>query len=195
MARSGQRRDRVRRRRRVTAGAAAKGSRGRRSAFDFDGVDGVEGVAGLDVVEVVEVVDGVGLPRLLELAGFLVFDDVVEDFAVVVVEDFAVVVVEDFAVDEPEDFAVVEPEDFAVVGVVDGLRVVAVVEDGPVVDGLEGDWDAAAGPVEFVVDADDEDAADWACVTWMLTWPSLESEFPSLATKLKASTSTPAGAW
>src|SRR5882672_8832009 len=114
----------------------------------------------------VVLVDVVGLPRLLVLAGFLAFH------VVVVVEGLPVVaVVEALAV-----VAVVE--DFHVVVVEEGLPVVAVVDDGPVV----------------VVD-DDGAAVAWACVTWMLRWPSLESVLPSLATKLKVSTSTPAGAW
>src|SRR5258708_33264722 len=75
------------RRLRVTAGAAASGSIGSSSAFE--------------VVLVVVV----GLPRLLELAGFLAFH------VVVVVEDLPVV-------------AVVEA--LPVVGVVDGFHVVAV---------------------------------------------------------------------
>ena len=103
---------------------------------------------------------------MLEPAGFLPLAAVVG-----VVEDFAVVAV---------------VEDFAVVDVV-ALRVVEV-EDGPVVD-VEALADD--GPVVVVEDAD----AAWAWVIWMLRWPSLESELPSLATKLKASTSTPAGAW
>ena len=40
-----------------------------------------------------------------------------------------------------------------------------------------------------------EGGAPWAWVIWMFRWPSFESALPSLATKLKASTSTPAGAW
>src|SRR5579872_3939756 len=80
----------------------------------------------------------------------------------------------------------------AEVGVVppDGFAVVAVEDFGAVVVVLVQDF----GAEEAVVVVDDADAA-WAWVIWMVTWPSLESEFPSLATKLKASTSTPAGAW
>ena len=118
--------------------------------------------------------DGGVFPRLLELGAFFgLLEDAPVGFPVEVVEVVEVV----------EDVVAV---DRAVVGGVDDRRVVEVV-DGDVVE----DDGPAAGPVVVVDDA----AVAWACVTWMLRWPSLESALPSLATKLKASTSTPAGAW
>jgi hypothetical protein len=117
-----------------------------------------------------ELPDGGGFPRLLELGAFFCFveEEEADVFPVVCeVDDFPVVVV--------------DADDLPVVAVVDDRRVVVVVEEA----GL------AEGPVVVV-----EEAADaWAWVIWMLRWPSLESELPSLATKLNASTSTPAGAW
>jgi len=163
------------RRLRVTVGAAARGSIGSSSAFE------------------VVLVDVVGLPRLLELVGFLAFHvvDVVEGFDVVaVVEALPVVVgVDDFHV-------VVVEEGLPVVGVVDDRCVVEVVDDEEelVVDELDDDVGDPTDDGPVVVE-DDDAAVAWACVTWMLRWPSLESELPSLATKLKVSTSTPAGAW
>src|SRR5579884_4273190 len=135
-----------RRRRRVMAGTAARGSSGTSTPLDFD-------FDGADVDFVVEDLPAAGaLPRLLEFGPFLPFPG-----------GGAV---------PPADFAVGPVEDFDVV--------VVLVQD--------------LGAVGAVVVVDDAEAA-WSCVIWMLTWPSLESELPSLATKLKASTSTPAGAW
>ena len=62
--------------------------------------------------------------------------------------------------------------------------------DDPLDDGLEPGAEEEDG---------DDDEASGACgccgwVIWMFRWPSLESALPSLATKLKVSTSTPAGA-
>lgn len=120
-----------------------------------------------------EVFDGGPFPRLFEPEDFFVLpededeDEEAEVFPVVAV-DFPVVAV--------------VLEERPVVVVVAGRRVVVVDDEEELPDD---------GPVVVVDDA----AEAWACVTWMLRWPSLESALPSLATKLKASTSTPAGGW
>jgi hypothetical protein len=123
--------------------------------------------------------DFVGLPRLLdELDCFFDFPD---DLPEVLPFESAV----------PE-VAVVEVVDSPpVVVVVEDLRVVAVV-GGAVVDGLDDESDPDDGAV-VAVDDDDEDGVA-ASVIWMRSSPSLESLFPSLATKLMVSTSTPDGA-
>jgi hypothetical protein len=133
------------RRHRLRTGAAASGSTGRSRAFE--GLDlAAAAVVGVVGAVVVVVVLGGGLPRLLELCGFLplVFAGVVEDFAD----------------DEPEDFAVVE--------VVDPLWFAGVPEDGPLAGPDEPAEDGVAAPADDgpVVVVDDAEAA-WACVIWM----------------------------
>jgi hypothetical protein len=66
------------------------------------------------------------------------------------------------------------------------------VVEGLVVDELESS-ESESGDVVAVVDEDDDDGAA-ASVIWMRSCPSLESEFPSVATNVKLSTSTPDGA-
>lgn len=117
-------------------------------------------------------------PRLLELGFF--------DF--VWAEDFPVVsVVDDLDVDAVVEELEVEPslvEDFAVVCVVD-LR-------------LFDDFPGSGGGCVVVVDGgcvvfvEDDDV--YLSVTSMLRCPSLDSELPSLTTKVKSSVSTPVGA-
>lgn len=99
-----------------------------------------------------------------------------------------------------------DEDDLSVDWDVDELSVEPEVEDLPVVwvvdDCLRAFDDCPGGPAGgAVVDVDAESVVDvvddpgyWS-VTWMLRCPSLESELPSLATKLKSSTSTPVGAW
>jgi hypothetical protein len=150
----------------IAGAAAATGISGKRKPLLFDLLD-----------------EDVGFPRLLELDCFFdfVWDDLLVD---VVVSDRPVVVVVD-------DFAVVEP--------VDGLRVVDVVDDEAelfVVVDVDEDELLVLDELDAVVadDEDDEDD-DVASVIWMSRCPSFDSEFPSLTTKLKPSTSTPDGAW
>jgi hypothetical protein len=119
--------------------------------------------------------DFAGLPRLFdELDCFFDFPDDLPDVLP----------------SELPEVAVVEVVDGPVVVVVEDLPVVVVVA-GPVVDGVDDESGSDGGAVVAVV-VDDEGVA--ASVIWIRSSPSLESEFPSLATKVKVSTSTPDGA-
>jgi hypothetical protein len=122
--------------------------------------------------------DFAGLPRLFdELDCFFDFPDDLPDV---------------FLLDPADpEVAVVEVVDCPVVVVVEDLPVVVVV-GGPVVDGVADESGSDGGAVVAVVVVDDGGVA--ASVIWMRSSPSLESEFPSLATKVKVSTSTPDGA-
>ena len=116
--------------------------------------------------------DDVDLPRLLELGCFFDFvwaDDLLVD---AVVFPAVVVVVEGLAV---EDLRVVDVEDQEPRAVVD-------VDE----ELLEDELDAVVS---------DDCVGEEASVIWIFRCPSLDSEFPSLTTKLKSSTSTPDGAW
>src|SRR5437588_5512268 len=72
-------------------------------------------------------------------------------------------------------FPDVEAEDFPVVAVVEDRRVVDVVEYGGVL-GVDELDDADVEYPGAVVVVEDDAAVAWAWVTWMLRWPSLESE-------------------
>jgi hypothetical protein len=127
--------------------------------------------------------DDVSLPRLFELGCFLDFVWADGLLVVFVVSDdrSVVLVVELEDRSELDALAVVAVVDLRVVDVVELFVVVEVDEDEELVD--EDELDAV----------EDDDAA--ASVISMLRCPSLDSELPSLTTKLKPSTSTPDGAW
>jgi hypothetical protein len=177
----------------MAGAAAAMGISGMRYPLLFDLLD-----------------EDVGFPRLLELGCFLDFvwaDDLLVVFVVSddlvsddrgsddrVSDDRAVVAVVEL--DELDGFAVVEVVDFRVVDVVELFSVVEVVEDEELVDDDELDDDELDDDeAEEGDDDDDDEEDDVASVISMLRWPSLDSEFPSLTTKLNPSTSTPEGAW
>jgi hypothetical protein len=131
------------------------------------------GTSGIKKPLLFDLPDDAALPRLLELGCF--FDFVWADglLVVAVVSPAVVVVVEDLAAEDLRVVVDVDVDDH------EPRAVVAVDEE----------------LLDDELDAELSDAAEEASVIWILRWPSLDSEFPSLTTKLKSSTSTPDGAW